>query len=271
MTVPNNHPLSHDQATAFVRQFPWRACAFTTFTGVDEATNLDELAALSEKNSGRVEWGILLGSQERFTGRYPSRAKIEELASLRLENEHVKVALHLCGRFALRWVDEDEEIVRLASQFDRIQLNVNGYDSRLDQAALKQALLEGRHPAVITQFNHKNIELTEFLGDAPNHALLFDASGGRGIMPEDWPLPIDGKVCGYAGGLGPGLIDTQLRKIASLANGPFWIDMENSLRNADDEFDLLVCAQVLQEVEQWRASLAQEVSRYMTKPLETQK
>lgn len=260
-----NPPMTpHSDASDFVRAFPWRACAFTTLTGLDDAVDLAEVARISSAHPGRVEWGVLLGNGEG--ARYPTRERISALVALRQDQPDVRLALHLCGKYALRWIADDAEVVALAAQFDRIQLNVNGNDSRLDKDALLAALVDGRHPAVITQHNTNNQALTAFLGDAPNHALLFDASGGRGVAPTDWPLPVDGKVCGYAGGLGPGVIDRQLRRIASLANGPFWIDMEAALRTPDDQIDLDSCERVLEEVDAWRASLAADLERFLTQP-----
>lgn len=245
----------------FAAAFPWRGCAFTTLTGLDDATSIDALLDMATANAGRVEWGVLWGNGQGH--RYPPRDFIEHLAQLRQVHPDLKLALHLCGAVARQWIADDADVVSLASRFDRIQVNVNGRDSRVDQAALRQALVEGRHHAVITQHNAANEELTQFLGAAPNHALLFDASGGRGQAPAQWPLPVDGKVCGYAGGLGPDNVVAQLQQIAPLANGPFWIDMEASLRDDRDRFDLGACDRVLASVAAWRKTLTQEVDRFL--------
>jgi len=73
----------------------------------------------------------------------------------------------------------------------------------------------------------------------PNHAILFDASGGHGVSPEYWPAHLPDKSCGYAGGLGPDNLARELPRIQEAAGqGPYWIDMEGKLRNEADRFDL---------------------------------
>jgi len=75
---------------------------------------------------------------------------------------------------------------------------------------------------------------------------LFDISGGAGILPAQWPKPqymsTDTDHCyhGYAGGLGPDNLETQLPLIAEAAgNTRIWIDMETRVRSSDDrQFDL---------------------------------
>jgi hypothetical protein len=69
--------------------------------------------------------------------------------------------------------------------------------------------------------------------------VLFDASAGRGLTPRRWPAPLPGVRCGYAGGLGPETIATELPLIEQAADGePYWIDMESRLRAGAKDFPL---------------------------------
>lgn len=70
--------------------------------------------------------------------------------------------------------------------------------------------------------------------------ILFDGSGGLGKVPEQWLSPLDGKLCGYAGGLGQDNLYQELQSINQSAKGNnVWIDMESNLRNPiTDKFDL---------------------------------
>jgi hypothetical protein len=240
------------------------SCAFTTLTGIDDYCAPASVVDLANLHHGRVEWGVLMGP--RVGNRYPSLSVIESWVQVRRDNPNLRLALHLCGQYASSWIANDPAVVELALQFDRIQLNVNARSKRFSAEGVREALLEGRHPAVITQHNRSNISLTENLLDCPHHALLFDSSGGRGILAGKWPPSIGGKVCGYAGGLGPGLIAEQLFKIGGMANGPYWIDMENSLRDSDDKLDLSRCVQVLDEVDAWRDGLAHALEAASPKP-----
>ena len=69
---------------------------------------------------------------------------------------------------------------------------------------------------------------------------LFDMSHGAGILPKEWLAPIDGVRCGYAGGLSPENVVSQIKLIESkVGNYELWIDMETQIRsNADQQFDL---------------------------------
>ncbi len=94
---------------------------------------------------------------------------------------------------------------------------------------------------IITQHNSANHSLLNVLSGTPNHAVLFDESGGQGISPAAWPLPHSGKKCGYAGGLGVDNLAGEIPRIQLAAAGaPFWIDMEAKLRNERDQFDLSI-------------------------------
>ncbi len=56
-------------------------------------------------------------------------------------------------------------------------------------------------------------------------------------------------LVGYAGGLKPSNIAQQLPLIAAAAgDGPYWIDMESGVRDADDRFDLGKCRAVCEAV-----------------------
>jgi phosphoribosylanthranilate isomerase len=80
-----------------------------------------------------------------------------------------------------------------------------------------------------------------------NHQVLFDQSGGRGIETTEWETPLENKICGYAGGLGPQNINEQFSLIQSVADRPFWIDMEGKIRT-EDILDLALCKEVLSKV-----------------------
>jgi hypothetical protein len=83
-------------------------------------------------------------------------------------------------------------------------------------------------------------------------SLLYDASWGRGILPEKWPtLPAEFKT-GVAGGLSPDNLEEQLAKMADLPGpSPVWIDMETGVRDArSDAMDLAKvrrCLQIAQD------------------------
>lgn len=219
-----------------------------TLTGVDMDTDLSGVIALSERNRS-VEFGILLSrSQAGAGGRYGTFDFIRE-ASRRLHDAEVGIALHICGSAVAAFIAGDDDLEEIVRPFDRVQLNFNAKRTPIDIAALDRRLLahdvHGR--AVITQHNSANVDVSLALM-APNHRVLFDASGGFGIRSEAWPVPLTGKQCGYAGGIGPDTVAADVEAISAIAGASYWIDMENSLR-IDDRFDLASCARVLDGLE----------------------
>jgi len=91
----------------------------------------------------------------------------------------------------------------------------------------------------ITQHNPANIDVLPALREHRNHAILFDASGGRGLSPNEWATPLNGVRCGYAGGLGLDNIADQMVVIKdAVGEHPFWVDMEGKLRDENDCFSL---------------------------------
>lgn len=217
----------------------------TTLTGIDEHTDFSRALDLSHEFSF-LEWGVLLGGAP--SPRYPHIDTIANWASV-CHDRQARTALHLCGKFARQWIAGDPDIVELARQFGRIQVNVVA--ARTDVDALVDAVTSSRHPRVITQHNAANETITHRLINEHQHAVLFDASGGRGEATTSWPTHIPGKACGYAGGLSPETVEEELEKIAAQAGPAFWIDMEGRVRTAQDTLDLDRCQRVLANVQRW--------------------
>ena len=113
------------------------------------------------------------------------------------------------------------------------RIQVNG---RLEPWELEYICRQHPGHTIITQANKWNGGLLDEEWD--NHAILVDASGGRGKSPEEWRRLDTDKQVGFAGGLGPDNIVAELRRIRAVATGDWWIDMEGKLRNELDWFDV---------------------------------
>lgn len=222
-----------------------------TLTGVDESADLDRLAELSSKYP-IAEWGFLYSPKRQGQpGRYPS---IEFLhGALQSLPDHVRVALHVCGQGVPDLLAGEKVISKLVTMVTvrggRIQLNFNHARDSINPGALHDFL--DRFPAltVITQHNESNAALWQEFQGHPNHAILFDASGGQGIKAESWPamLPVS---CGYAGGLGPDNLNGALEELAGVVgHRSIWVDMEGKLRakewDGHDWLDFLRCEECL--------------------------
>jgi len=212
-----------------------------TLTGVDDNTNLAEIAHLSERFP-LVEWGFLYSPKRQGKGgRYPSVATLH--SAFRALPDTVRVALHVCGAGVPNLLAKEAEVTRLveavAERGGRVQLNFSQSRDSIDLDALSNLL--DRYPSlkVITQHNDANEGVWKRLCGHANYVVLFDSSGGRGVERSSWPTPLHGIHCGYAGGLGPDNLATELPRICAAATRqPHWIDMEGKLRTEDDIFDL---------------------------------
>lgn len=189
-----------------------------TLTGVDERTPIEALTL-------DAEIGILYSATPEGRNRYPSYDWIKRNAGF-----FRRAALHICGSNA-RLALLAGRLDLILTNFQRVQVNGHVETREVEQ-------LCHDHPELqfITQHNERNTHLLEF--KAPNHQLLVDASGGRGISPERWKRPDTDKVVGFAGGLGPDNLADQLEVIRGLAAGErSWVDMEGKLR-IDDWFSV---------------------------------
>lgn len=203
---------------------------FITFTGADDRTSIEGMAALSGKYP--IEWGILFSqSRQGIDRRYPGGD-----AQSRFAWSGLRMAAHLCGSYSNHIMSGHriEPPVDLGI-FDRIQVNHS------DPMPMRLVELQkGWGPRCIAQ--------TRSASGFPTYNLLvdwlFDASGGRGIAPTAWP-PYPGRLVGYAGGIGPDNVLNVIEEIG--ASGPYWLDMESKIRT-DNWLDLDLCRAVCEKV-----------------------
>ena len=225
-----------------------------TFTGVDEFTSLEKLKELSHKYSF-VEWGVLISTSEnkRFNGyRYPSREWLEENIIKLAEISYFTgagLALHICGGETKKLLEQQNDslaikLIEKLSVSNRVQINFCYKNNQVKQ--LEDLCLRFNKIQFITQHNNCNKDLFEKIS-APNHQILFDESGGKGLISKKWNDRLPNKICGYAGGLGEDNIEYQVEKIKSLSNKAFWIDMESKIRT-NDKLDLEVCENILKKL-----------------------
>jgi len=211
-----------------------------TLTGADERTSLTALQDLLAAHPC-LEIGLLYTETPEGRNRYPRRSWLIEAVGALGE----RCALHLCGSRARLEAFE----APLWMQFPgRVQ--VNGAINAAAVASLLQRL-----STVITQHDlQKNPDLSATA--IAGHALLVDASGGRGISPKTWTRPRTTKDVGFAGNLGPDNLEAQLPRIARVARGAWWVDMETKLRNEQDWFCLDQARRAVDAFEIARAALA---------------
>jgi phosphoribosylanthranilate isomerase len=218
---------------------------YVSITGADDKVDVTDLNAVAAKYPF-VEWAILLMPERMGQPRCPSAQWIE---SFKAYYQGTNTALHLCGDGLLGFIAGKPEILALMKGFGRIQLNLEfgEVDGKYDPKALLAQMKAHAEFEFIVQYTDKHKNLLPLLEDVPNHALLFDGSAGRGVLPDGgWPAPIAGHSCGYAGGLTPDNVRSNIEKIAKTGATETWIDMESGVRT-DDKFDLSKVRRVLEQ------------------------
>ena len=199
-----------------------------TLTGADERTSIDDMVKMVA-DFPLVEIGLLYTANPENRNRYPSLEWLE-YATKELGE---RCAVHICGGPARQQLLAFE-LTKLLGPVGRIQVNGN---LSIDEVQRTCSAVD--HPdrqQVITQHQGSNSHLASML-IADNHALLVDGSGGRGVSPESWTRADTGtqvqKQVGFAGGMGPDNLASELPKIALVATGSSWVDMEGKLRPGD--------------------------------------
>jgi len=238
---------------------------YVTFTGVDERTNFNHLVEMVEAagdGARFIEFGVLYApSQAGQGGRYPSLEWLEDFAE-KANKAEFNIALHFCGKSVKNLLEsvrgtsrtvEVKRLFNLAEKFGRVQLNTRGKeaDEYVFKQLISQLVRSENRTRVILQWNDANAALCRRLTHEHGFETLVDGSGGRGIVPDTWPVlsPLDGRRIGYAGGLGPDNIAEHLPTLYRAADDrTFWLDMEQSLRDENDNFVVERCQKVLEEV-----------------------
>ncbi len=212
---------------------------FITFTGVDEHTSISEMFALHQQYP--IEWGVLFSKSRAGTGRYP---RLEFITALVADYPSMNFSAHLCGEYARDVIQNDrcevDEVIH--NRFWRAQINTSAPGVNLQFLAQWGAQ---NHLTPILQCRD------EFPADF-GIGWLFDASGGRGIEPKEWPRPRSNwharaLMKGYAGGINPANVAQHVQAIGT-HDASYWIDMESGVRDERDRFDLARCRAVCEAV-----------------------
>lgn len=204
-----------------------------TLTGADERTDVASLSALV--NRPGVEIGLLF-SASNTANRYPSVQWLQA-AVLCLR---ARCSVHICGKAARAQAAEGAH--PWIQDAGRVQLNGHvGFFELMWWC--------DRYPTVVTQYAFTPPLDVPVMGNQ----ILMDASGGRGVSPAEWWRPETKLKVGFAGGLGPDNLLTELPRIAAVARGEWWVDMESKLRR-DDWFDAEIAGRCVDLRDKWAAN-----------------
>mmetsp|Transcript_10185 Transcript_10185/g.12360 ORF Transcript_10185/g.12360 Transcript_10185/m.12360 type:complete len:294 (+) Transcript_10185:19-900(+) len=216
------------------------------FCGVDDTVSPELLASISARYEF-VEWGILLRDELEGTPRYASKPWMERLKVVNA-NKSMRLAGHLCSKRCEQILKGDASYVQtLHEQFgiNRFQVNAtvaNNVNNNLvnDEGAMNllNAILSLPNIEFILQRNEETRPIWEFIekqsnSEKPqNMSYLFDESKGTGVVAAEWPDPPNNVKFGYAGGLGPKTLETQMEKMLLKTNS--FQAKKNNLNEEDD-------------------------------------
>jgi len=207
-----------------------------TMTGVDARTDLEDLLP-------GPEYAVLYTVEPDGRNRYPAKLEVEKILRGLAWLGH-RAAIHVCGLPARRGLLSDR-LTELVELVGRIQVNGRVLPDELSDYCEKYP-----DHTIITQHAESNKSLLYV--DRPNHAVLVDGSGGRGLSPAEWASPDTDKAVGFAGGLGPDNLKDEMEKLSTLFRKGWWIDMEKKLRGEDDWFDTNAAKRVVEGFQQAR-------------------
>lgn len=218
-----------------------------TITGADDQTDIDKILDLSAEYPF-VEWGILVSASRIGSERFPSMDWIYRLEQA-IKGTKTKLSLHLCGMYVrslLAGTYHDDLVAREFRMFDRVQLNFHREVIAVDERKFYESLTQFGPRQIIFQMDGaKGKSYMDSLSAGYDTGIghvdavpLFDASGGAGVSPTEWPTPEylddDTTYCyhGYAGGLGPDNLSYEIPNILRVAGERcprIWVDMETKV------------------------------------------
>lgn len=212
-----------------------------TITGADDSISPAALIPLNDKYPF-VEWGILVSQRNYGNNRFPTSNWLKQLS--KLFNHEIKLSCHLCGKYVRELTHGNNLAMRelgfVWNIFQRIQLNFHAIP-HIATESLNGILQDWSDKEFIFQYDNVNNEIAHLaIKRGIDCSILFDTSGGAGILPNSWPEPIEEIKCGYAGGISPENIEEQMKLINNIVGEKqTWIDMETHVRsNNDYQFDL---------------------------------
>ncbi|HVK55889.1 MAG TPA: hypothetical protein VM532_12780, partial [Burkholderiales bacterium] len=155
------------------------------------------------------------------------------------------LSAHICGQYS-RELMEEGSIQSIDAYIDRrefLRAQINSGDPFINPATIIDWANE-RAVSPILQCRD------EFPNEDNCIQWIFDASGGQGISPSEWPTCREQdfpRLVGYAGGLNPTNVAAAVADIGKKCHR-YWIDMESGVRNEQDRFDITLCRQVCEAV-----------------------
>lgn len=211
-------------------------------SGINETNDIDEAVDFLKKHPN-VEFGVQCSPKKASYGTLRFDWLKALTRKLNDENIEKRIALHLNEGFVVSFCDGKvpDEILDLLSKgngIGRLQLNfkisrevfASGKIPDL-QTLQKTAQTVLPHPIILSASEANLPFICKAYHQKMKFDVLYDDSFGEGIMPDVRKPPLFEDVFqGYAGGLSPENVATELQKIEKVAKGEVFIDAEGKLK-----------------------------------------
>jgi phosphoribosylanthranilate isomerase len=237
-----------------------------TITGADDNTNHQDLIEISKKYPF-VEWGILFSPTRNDKGesRYPTIEWVNKFKKDVIAHNFTKidsfmtngfdlgrneitimVSAHICGGYTKELLEGNNILIKekLKDVYSHLFLNRSQWNFNSSKNEVHETFYDFLNNPLngktILQFNKANYHLCQKVIEMNNHNIhfLYDGSGGRGVLPNEWTGVVPNHFTGYAGGLNPDNLEEALINIEkSVGDNEIWIDTETGVRT-DDKLDL---------------------------------
>lgn len=178
----------------------------------------------------------------------PRNVWFNELLNAAYQTQNINLAIHVNAEWAndmcargiipdtiIEWIrlkNEDKESI-----IKRIQLNMPQKTAgNIKPGVVAQIIQSFPNQEFIFQYNNNTKDAIKKLHKTgAKFSLLFDASGGNGVAPENWQKPIyETHPMGYSGGMSATNVIGNLNKIKTLVDNNYetWIDAEGRIKSA---------------------------------------
>ena len=209
-----------------------------TCSGTNEFTKIDDLFALYQEFPS-VEFGIQVSGKKCSSG----SARLAWLNNLKNQVLRKRKSLPLALHLNQDWVEgfcdgiKIPELQELLSWTDR-----QGNNKAPEIGRLESQMKKYPHLRFILSYNDANADLIGQIYQRHQVVFdcLFDESFGEGVAPSQRHSPVFADVIqGYAGGLSPENVSSELEKIAELVplDAVIFVDAEGKLKGDDGHFD----------------------------------
>ena len=248
-----------------------------TFTGVDNWTDVSRMKAIQKKYPW-TEFGILVSKNNTASeevNRYPGIDKIREVLES-VEEDYQSISMHFCGEAARKAALSDNPMYILSAlgnaqdvkelmkfRVRRVQLNLTKMAGAIkpvdkqnykDRPVYWNIIVPLKLETEMYFYSMRESYIHAWQGNFGKIMQGFqDNSGGRGIRESKWVAPML-SFFGYAGGISEENVLEVLDEIEvarkKLPRDYFyWIDMESSLRDENDHFDLDIVERICEKLD----------------------